>query len=128
MNKSALFSVVMSMLAAALCSCQQSGSLASGGGSVGVRNYSDAVTHIGQVDPAYRAYFSAQNAANYSLNDQRKAYIAAAQVAHTPVRESDYRPSDVRKAKPSKNSLAKKSQAKTRKRTAVVVKKSTRRR
>lgn len=74
-------------------SCQQS---LPPGGSVGVRNYSDAVVHIGQVDPAYQAYFRSQNAANYSLSDQRKAYFAAAQTARTPVRESDYRPSVVR--------------------------------
>lgn len=74
-------------------SCQQS---LPPGGSVGVRNYNDAVVHIGQVDPAYRAYFREQNAANYSLSDQRKAYFAAAQTARTPVREADYRPSVAR--------------------------------
>ena len=67
------------------------------GGSVGVRTYSDAVVHIGQVDPAYQAYFQEQNAANYSPSDQRRAYIAAAQTARTPVRASDYHPGDVRR-------------------------------
>ncbi len=66
-------------------------------GSLGVRTYSDAVVHIGQVDPAYQAYFRPQNAANYSLNDQRRAYMAAAQTARTPVRASDYHPGDVRR-------------------------------
>lgn len=78
----------------AMVSCQQG---PPAGGSVGVRTYSDAVVHIGQVDPAYRAYFREQNAANYSLSDQRRAYIAAAQTARTPVRASDYRPGDVRR-------------------------------
>lgn len=81
--------------AALCCSCQQTAVV--NNTSVGMRNYSDAVVHIGQVDPAYRAYFRDQNASNYSLSDQRKAYLAAAQVARTPVREADYRPGDVRK-------------------------------
>ena len=80
---------------AVVVSCQQG---LPPGGSVGVRTYSDAVVHIGQVDPAYQAYFRAQNAANYSLSDQRRAYIAAAQTARTPVRASDYHPGDVRRA------------------------------
>lgn len=81
-------------VAAGVISCQQG---LAPGGSVGVRNYADAVVHIGQVDPAYQAYFRAQNAANYSLSDQRRAYIAAAQTARTPVRASDYHPGDVRR-------------------------------
>lgn len=84
-------SLLVALVAGCCCvACQQT---PPPGGSVGVRNYSDAVVHIGQVDPAYQAYFRDQNAANYSLSDQRKAYIAAAQTARTPVRESDYRPS-----------------------------------
>ena len=79
---------------AVVVSCQQG---PPPGGSVGVRTYSDAVVHIGQVDPAYQDYFRPQNAANYSLNDQRRAYIAAAQTARTPVRASDYHPGDVRR-------------------------------
>ncbi len=90
--KKKIFSVIAASMACV--SCQQT---LPPGGSVGVRNYNDAVVHIGQVDPAYRAYFRDQNAANYSLNDQRKAYIAAAQTARTPVRDSDYRPSASRK-------------------------------
>lgn len=81
--------------AAVCCSCQVN--TPARGASVGVRTYSDSVVHIGQVDPAYRAYFRDQNASNYSLSDQRKAYYAAAQTARTPVRESDYRPGDIRK-------------------------------
>ncbi len=90
--KRKIFLVVVASMACA--ACQQT---LPSGGSVGVRNYNDAVVHIGQVDPAYRAYFRDQNAANYSLSDQRKAYIAAAQTARTPVRDSDYRPSSSRK-------------------------------
>ncbi len=56
------------------------------------RDYADAVTNINQVDPYYRPYFRSQNASNYSLSDQRKAYVAAMQTARTPVRASDYRP------------------------------------
>lgn len=111
-------------LAAALCcSCQQT---AVGGVPAGVRNYSDAVVHIGQVDPAYRDYFRSQNAANYSLGEQRKAYLAAAQVARTPVRASDYRPGDIRsvaKKKVAANKGKSKSIAATKKRSSNTVKK-----
>ncbi len=55
------------------------------------RDYPDAVTNINQVDPYYRSYFRAQNGSNYSLADQRSAYLAAMQTARTPVRASDYR-------------------------------------
>ncbi len=54
------------------------------------RDYPDAVTNINQVDPYYRAYFRRQNASNYTLSDQRRAYLAAVQTARTPVRASDY--------------------------------------
>ncbi len=54
------------------------------------RDYVDAVTNINQVDPYYRHYFRAQNGANYTLADQRRAYLAAMQTARTPVRASDY--------------------------------------
>lgn len=96
-NKFSIFSLSVALCAAFFCSCQQNATPQKGGVAVGVRNYSDAVVHINQVDPAYRAYFREQNASNYSLSDQRKAYIAAAEVARTPVRESDYRPSPSRK-------------------------------
>ncbi len=54
------------------------------------RDYADAVTNINQVDPYYRAYFRSQNGSNYTLADQRRAYLAAMQTARTPVRASDY--------------------------------------
>ena len=130
------FSAVLSVVAAAVCcSCQQNvmPTVGRSGGSVGTRTYADSVVHIGQVDPAYRPYFQSQNGANYSLADQRKAYLAAAQTARTPVRESDYRPSDERKKSVAstgsksrgKNAVAdtKKSRTSVQKRS-VVVKKS----
>lgn len=89
-RKIQITSLVCALGAVICCSCQQSA--APRGVSVGVHNYADAVVHINQVDPAYRDYFRDQDAANYSLSDQRKAYMAAAEVARTPVRESDYRP------------------------------------
>ncbi len=55
------------------------------------RDFADAVTNINQVDPYYRPYFRAQNAANYTLADQRRAYLAAMQTARTPVRASEWR-------------------------------------
>ena len=95
MTSSSRIISIVSVLSALLCSCQQA--VTPRGSSVGVRNYSDAVVHINQVDPAYRAYFRAQDASNYSLSDQRKAYIAATQTARTPVLASDYRPGDIRR-------------------------------
>ncbi len=55
------------------------------------RDYADAVTNINQVDPYYRPYFRSQNASNYTLADQRRAYLAAMQTARTPVRSIDYK-------------------------------------
>ncbi len=54
-------------------------------------DYADAVTSINQVDPYYRDFFRSQNGSNYTLADQRKAYLAAMQTARTPVRASEYR-------------------------------------
>lgn len=49
------------------------------------RTYPDEVVNINQVDPSYRAYFRSQQGANYSLRDQREAFMAAARTARTPV-------------------------------------------
>lgn len=106
---SRIFSVAGALGAVFCCSCEQT--MPASKGSVGVRNYSDAVVHINQVDPAYRAYFKSQDAANYSISDQRKAYFAAAETARTPVREADYRPGDVRKATARTASKGKKTSA-----------------
>lgn len=54
-------------------------------GSAAWRTYPDAVVNINQVDPAYRSYFRSQHASNYSLRDQREAFIAATRTARTPV-------------------------------------------
>lgn len=88
MNQVKLYlAVVLTMLLAA---CQQQ--LYVSGSSLGLRDYPDAVVHINQVDPAYRAYFAQQHGASYSLSDQRKAFSKARETARTPVRESAYRP------------------------------------
>lgn len=75
----------------AVVSCQQ-GQLAGSnrGGSIAYRNYPDAVTNINAVDPAYRSYFARQHGANFSVAEQRKAYVAATQTARTSV-QSDAR-------------------------------------
>lgn len=67
--------------AAALCfvSCQGTDPRAAS------MNYSDAVTRLDQVDPAYRAYFRDQQGSSYGLDEQRKAIAAAVQTARTPV-------------------------------------------
>ncbi len=54
-----------------------------------LRDYSDAVTNINQVDPRYRPHFRSQNGSNFALEDQRKAYFAALKTARTPVRRMD---------------------------------------
>ena len=127
---------IVAMVAALCCSCQQYVMTPNRErGNVGSRTYSDAVVHIGQVDPAYRPYFQSQNGANYSLSEQRKAFLAAAQTARTPVRETDYRPAPVRSKSTAKNRSRNTRMATTGKgkttaktRTAAVVKKPARRR
>ncbi len=94
--------------------------------NVGLRNYSDAVVNINQVDPAYRSYFRAQNAANYSLSDQRRAYYAAAQTARTPVRASDYRPGNARRiVKTSNKRIAGKPKSRLVRKTIIVSRRPT---
>ncbi len=131
--KSTFFRVVAAVLCLWVVSCQQTPPPPAQ--SVGLRNYSDAVVNINQVDPAYRAYFRAQNAANYSLSDQRRAYYAAARTARTPVRASDYRPGDVRRVAKSsdkraaaKSRVARKHVATSRKSALVVRKRAGRKR
>lgn len=48
-------------------------------------NYSDAVTRLDQVDPAYRGFFRDQQGSNYGVEEQRKALAAAVQTYRTPV-------------------------------------------
>lgn len=58
-----------------------------GSGNVGVKDHSDSVVHINQVDPAYRRYFADQHDSNYSLQDQRKAFFEAVKTSKTPVQQ-----------------------------------------
>lgn len=68
-----------------LCSCQQ-GILSSASADASAsRDYPDTVTRLSQVDPYYRAAFRGQQGANFSLADQRKAFLAACATARTPV-------------------------------------------
>ncbi len=78
-----LLSILALMLTMLLVSC-------SGGTPPMQRDYADAVTNINQVDPYYRSFFRSQNSSNYTLDDQRRAYVAAMQTARTPVRARDY--------------------------------------
>lgn len=92
-------------LAMLLTACQQQFFVS--GGSLGLRDYPDAVVHINQVDPAYRAHFAQQHGASYSLSDQRKAFSRARETARTPVRESAYRPAQAAPRKKSARSQRK---------------------
>ena len=114
------------------CSCQEQNVLPANGAKahVGMRNYSDAVVRLDQVDPLYRPYFVSQQGENFSLSEQRKAYLAAAETARTPVRDSDYRPADIVRKKAvakTKKSLDKRSNARiaTKGKTATNSKKRT---
>ena len=102
-KKSFLFLAVA--LAMLLTACQQQFFVS--GGSLGLRDYPDAVVHINQVDPAYRAHFAQQHGASYSLSDQRKAFSRARETARTPVRESAYRPAQAAPRKKSARSQRK---------------------
>ncbi len=82
MNKSILTSFLALLTTLLLVSCGASTPSP-------LRDYSDAVTNINQVDPRYRPYFRSQNGSNFSLADQRKAYFAALETARTPVRRMD---------------------------------------
>lgn len=102
-----------------LCgACQQQ--LFSGGGNIGVRDHADAVTHLGQVDPSYRGYFSEQHGRNYSIADQRKAFFEAVKTSRTPVNQ-DARHMG-RNSQPAKKTATRK---KTVKRKTVASRKST---
>lgn len=77
MNK--LLPFVVGAVALVLVSCQGTDPRAAS------MNYSDAVTRLDQVDPAYRAYFREQQGSSYGVEEQRKALAAAVQTARTPV-------------------------------------------
>lgn len=82
MSKSPLAIALMVASVVLFSACQQP---YYGSGNVGVKDHSDAVVHINQVDPAYRGYFTGQHASNYSLQDQRKAFFEAVKTSKTPV-------------------------------------------
>ncbi len=71
-----LFVLVLGLL---MMACSQNDA------SAAWRSYPDAVVNINQVDPAYRGYFRSQHGSNYSLRDQREAFMAATRTARTPV-------------------------------------------
>lgn len=91
-----------------------------GSGNVGVKDHSDAVVHINQVDPAYRGYFADQHDSNYSLQDQRKAFFEAVKTSKTPVQQDA---KHMRAAKPKKKAARKTASRSSKKK--VVKRKST---
>lgn len=76
--------VMLLMVSVLFSSCQRP---YYGSGNVGVKDHSDAVVHINQVDPEYRKYFADQHDSNFSLQDQRKAYFEAVKTSNTPVQQ-----------------------------------------
>lgn len=93
-----------------------------GSGNVGVKDHSDAVVHINQVDPEYRRYFADQHDSNFSLQDQRKAFFEAMKTSNTPVQQDARHESA--NSKPKKTS-AKKSTKKSSRKKVVKRKTST---
>lgn len=93
-----------------------------GSGNVGVKDHSDAVVHINQVDPEYRRYFADQHDSNFSLQDQRKAFFEAMKTSNTPVQQDARHVSA--NSKPKKTS-AKKSTKKSSRKKVVKRKTST---
>lgn len=91
-----------------------------GSGNVGVKDHSDAVVHINQVDPAYRGYFADQHDSNYSLQDQRKAFFEAVKTSKTPVQQDA---KHMRAANPQKKATRKTASRSSKKK--VVKRKST---
>lgn len=108
------------LLLGAMCSCQQQQQFVRGG-SIGVRDHADSVVHLGQVDPAYRSYFSEQHGKNYSIADQRKAFFEAVRTSRTPVNQ-DARHAP-RNASPKKKTSAKPKKRSTRKTTKKTARK-----
>lgn len=91
-----------------------------GSGNVGVKDHSDAVVHINQVDPEYRRYFADQHDSNFSLQDQRKAFFEAMKTSNTPVQQDARHVSA--NSKPKKTSAKKSTKKSSRKK---VVKRKT---
>lgn len=117
--------VVLMMVGLLLIACRQP---YYGSGNVGVKDHSDAVVHINQVDPAYRKYFASQHDSNFSLQDQRKAFFEAVKTSKTPVQHDAREMAAANKKKTvSKKSSKKKASSKSTKRTTKkkVVKRKT---
>lgn len=110
MNK--LLPFVVGAAALALVSCQGTDPRAAS------MNYSDAVTRLDQVDPAYRAYFRDQQGSSYGVEEQRKALAAAVQTYRTPVPTVAANVEDRPLASRRSTTAARKSIAGTRKATA----------
>ncbi|MBE6435276.1 MAG: hypothetical protein E7030_03630 [Akkermansiaceae bacterium] len=109
--------IIISLVALLGAACQQP---YYGSGNVGVKDHSDAVVHINQVDPAYRGYFADQHDSNYSLQDQRKAFFEAVKTSKTPV----YQDAKHMKAASSKKKVTRKKSTRSSKKK-VVKRKST---
>ena len=113
--------IVLIMVGLLMIACQQP---YYGSGNVGVKDHSDAVVHINQVDPAYRKYFASQHDSNFPLQDQRKAFFEAVKTSKTPVQhDAREMAANVNKKKAStKKSASKKTKRATKKK---VVKRKT---
>lgn len=109
--------IIIAVVALLGAACQQP---YYGSGNVGVKDHSDAVVHINQVDPAYRGYFADQHDSNYSLQDQRKAFFEAVKTSKTPVQQDA---KHMRAAKPNKKAARKTTSRSSKKK--VVKRKST---
>lgn len=109
--------IIIAVVALLGAACQQP---YYGSGNVGVKDHSDAVVHINQVDPAYRGYFADQHDSNYSLQDQRKAFFEAVKTSKTPVQQDA---KHMRAAKPKKKAARKTASRSSKKK--VVKRKST---
>ncbi len=112
-----LSAIIISIVTLLGVACQQP---YYGSGNVGVKDHSDAVVHINQVDPTYRGYFADQHDSNYSLQDQRKAFFEAVKTSKTPVQQDA---KHMRAAKPQKKTSRKASSRASKKK--VVKRKST---
>ena len=96
-----------------------------GSGNVGVKDHSDSVVNINQVDPAYRRYFADQHDSNYSLQDQRKAFFEAVKTSKTPVQQDARHMSKNAPKKQASKKSAKSSKKTSRSTKKKVVKRKT---
>ncbi len=109
-QKCILFSAVLSMV---LVSCAEKPYYGNRRVGVGLRDHSDAVVNINQVDPEYRRYFVDQHDANFSAAAQREAFMAAVKTSKTPVQQDAAHMA--RNAQKGKKSASKKKTSKSKK-------------